>query len=154
MIQDMFHLRFPEYSSRGIASIKNGVIRENGIEVMMGKVLFDSGALQSSYISSELVDKNRESWKGRIVKHKGLVRLGDNQTTKEVNERITLRMEFQGDNQIQHAADVTAWVFDMPGLDAIIGLPDIVESYLEYFIECLRASKERIYDGIFALDGN
>ena len=41
MIQDMFHLRFPEYSSRGVASIKKGVIRENGIEVMMGKVLFD-----------------------------------------------------------------------------------------------------------------
>ena len=154
MIRDMLHLRFPEYSNRGVASIRKGVIRENGIEVTMGKVLFDSGALQSSYISRDLVDKNRDAWKGKIVRHKGLVRLGDNQTTKEVNERITLRMEFEDANQTQHAAEVTAWIFDMPGLDAIIGLPDIIESYLEYFIEFLRTSKERTYNGIFALDAS
>ena len=60
-------------------SIRSGVFREgeftvNRCGVKMKNVLFDTGALQASYVSSELVEKNREKWKLGIKPYTSIVK--------------------------------------------------------------------------------
>ena len=42
----------------------------------LDKVLMGTGALQSSYISKDLVDKHRDAWRGKVVQCDGNVRGG------------------------------------------------------------------------------
>ena len=44
------------------------------------KVLMDTGALHSSYISRDLVDKHRDAWRGKVMHVDGKDCLGDNKT--------------------------------------------------------------------------
>jgi len=141
MVQDLLQLRYPILNNK-VGSIHQGVIREDGEEVLLHKVLFDSGALHSSYVSKDLVDSRRTEWGSKITKATGLVRLGDNVTTQQVTERITLNVSFIDRHGTEHSARVCFWVFNMPGLDAIIGLPDILKHFLEFFVDKLEAAKE------------
>ena len=64
------------------ASIRSGVFREgeftvNRHGVKMKKVLFDTGALHASYVSSELVEKNREQWKRATKPSSSIARIVD-----------------------------------------------------------------------------
>ena len=47
----------------------------DGQIIALGKTLFDSGALHSSYVSSELVERNRSKLKDNLVHNPGLVYL-------------------------------------------------------------------------------
>ena len=51
-------------------------------------VLLDAGALYKSYISSVLVDNNRENWKDIILTYHSVERLADQKTTVETNEMV------------------------------------------------------------------
>jgi len=48
------------------------------------KVLMDTGALHSSYISRDLVDKHRDAWRGKVMHVDGKNCLGDNKTEVSV----------------------------------------------------------------------
>ena len=44
----------------------------------------DTGALHSSYISRDLVDKHRDAWRGKVMYVDGKDCLGDNKTEVSV----------------------------------------------------------------------
>ena len=48
------------------------------------KVLMDTGALHSSYISRDLVDKHMAAWRGKVRHVDGKDCLGDNKTEVSV----------------------------------------------------------------------
>ena len=52
----------------------------------MFNVLFDTGALHKFYISSDLVEKQREDWSKFIVHHNAIACLADQTTRIETNE--------------------------------------------------------------------
>ena len=148
MVQDLLQLRYPVLKKK-VASMDSGVICDEGVKILMKKVLFNSGAMHSSYISKELVDRNRSSWSSKIKAANGLVRLGDNVTTRPVTEQVTLTTKFTEADTTEHTAQVTFCVFEMPGLDAIIGLPDILDHFLNFFVNKLEAAKSESQGGLF-----
>jgi hypothetical protein len=52
----------------------------------LDKVLMDTGALHSSYISRDLVDKHRDAWRGKVMHVERKDCLGDNKTEVSVTE--------------------------------------------------------------------
>ena len=56
-------------------------------------MLWDSGALHSSYISLQWVDRYREALGDRVRNGGTLVRLGDSKTQVRLKEKVTLEVE-------------------------------------------------------------
>jgi len=107
---------------------REGIIQtEPAIKV--NKVLFDSGALHSSYAAKELIDRNREIFDTYIKKWNGKIKLGDNKTTISIEEIAVLPIIFYDDDGIKYDAEVTFCIFDTTGNELIIGLPDIVTKF-------------------------
>ena len=74
---------------------KNGELKlPTGDSLTLDKILFDSGALHSSYISKELVDQNRNELTPFLVPSPGLGRLGDNKTMANVKESLVIPVAF------------------------------------------------------------
>ena len=120
---------------------KQGTIRlETGDTLPLNRVLFDSGALHSSYINSDIVDKNRTELAPFLVANPGKVRLGDNRTLVEVKENLVIPIAFMHEGK-EFSAEVSFIVWAMPGLDAIIGLPDIIKSFCDAFISMIKSDK-------------
>ena len=56
----------------------------------LNKVLMDTGALHSSYISRDLVDKHRDAWRGKVMYVDGKDCLGGNKTEVSVTENVKI----------------------------------------------------------------
>ena len=103
-------------------TIRSGVFREgeftvNRWGVKMKNVLFDTGALQASYVSSELVEKNREKWKLGIKPHTLIVKMADQMTKVKTSEKMIGRISFKDNYQQEISGLVDAIVWTMPNLD-------------------------------------
>jgi hypothetical protein len=115
--------------------------RSKGKVYKLDRVLFDSGALSSSYIDQGLVDKFRDLWEDSIYEVDGEVKLADQTTTLKIKERALLELSFMNPNLMKTRAKVELTVMPMPGMDVIIGLPDILDSFLELFIDLLISAR-------------
>jgi hypothetical protein len=107
----------------------------------LDRVLFDSGALSSSYIDQGLVDKFRDLWESNIYQVDGEVKLADQTTTLKITERARLELSFMRPEIMKTRGKVNLTIMPMPGLDVIIGLPDILDHFLELFIDLLISAK-------------
>ena len=99
--------------------------------------LLDSGALGSSYASQIWVQEHPEA----ILERRKIdfeVKFGDSRTSQKLKEEVKVRMAVVDSNGKKHLADIWCKVLDT-GLKLIVGLPDLLDHYLEAFIEILRA---------------
>ena len=118
-------------------SVTRGVIRVNGSSIALNVILFDSGAIHRSYVSEELVNNHRDILGSSLVAVKSVVRLADQKTTKESKEELEAEIEVNADNNNVQTARLNMVVWSMPGMDLIIGLPDIVQHFRETFFDML-----------------
>ena len=65
------------YKQGNVRSITQGELVIGSYNQKLEKILFDTGALHRSYISKELVDRNRDKWYDSIVSARSVVRLAD-----------------------------------------------------------------------------
>ena len=122
-------------------SFWEGEFKAAGIPIKIVNVLFDTGALHKSYISSDLVERNREKWKDCIFPHRAVACLADQATRIETNEVIRGLLTFVGDDGItEYTGEVEAIVWTMPGMEFIVGLPDIAKNYVDLLTAMLRNS--------------
>lgn len=147
---EYFQVQYPGHSGK-CPVITCGDFQVNNNFVAIENTLFDSGALQASYISKEWVDKHREHIQRRIRPCRGRVRMADNKTVVEVHEHFRTLVTFtiRGTGEVV-AGVVDFWILDMPGPDsvkAIIGLPDILKSYLRVFVSMLEDAAEAVRAG-------
>ena len=110
-------------------------------EINLGFILFDTGALHRSYISEELVSKNRLKWKNNIKNNESLVRLADQRTVIGSKEELSGILTIMGNNHEEFTADLNFIVWSMPGMDIIIGLPDITDFYKEKLVQMISTMK-------------
>jgi len=135
-------LKYPELQAN-VASVCTGAIVVSGSRrLRLPNVLFDTGAMHGSYISKDLVDRYRKNMASRIRSVSGEVILGDSNTKIKVSERITLPVEFVDWKGNNYSAMIDFCVWSMPGLDAIIGLPDILDHFLVFLVDILEASRD------------
>ena len=141
MIADLLELTIPDYM-KGVVSITKGQIIHGDLRVPLERVLWDSGAMHSSYLSQKVVDEHRDQWMDKIYEAKGFVRLGDGETTINVKERIAIEVAFIDSVGGEYRATVDFCIWETPDLDAIIGLPDIVHTFLPCFVDILTPRNE------------
>ena len=128
------------------AAFREGEFVTNDRTAKMFSVLWDTGACQRSYISKELVDKNRRAWSSSLIPFSSTVRLADQFTTKRTKEMVRGVLSFVYDTGEEVSAEVDAVVWEMPSIDFILGLPDILSKFLDLFIDMLqRAKHEMLY---------
>ena len=72
----------------------------------LDKVLMNTGALHSSYISRDLVDKHRDAWRGKVMHVDGKNCLGDNKTEVSVTENVKIDVLLQAPDQQRVTATV------------------------------------------------
>ena len=103
-----------------------------GVSVSVFKVLFDTGALHKSYISADLVERYRDSWSSCIFPHRAVACLADQATRIETKEVVRGTLSFVADDgSTEYSGQVEAIVWNMPGMDFILGLPDITRNFVD-----------------------
>ena len=103
----------------------------------LGRVLMDTGALHSSYISRDLVDKHRDAWRGKVMHVDGKDCLGDNKTEVSVTENVKIDVLLQAPDQWRVTAIVYFCVWDMLGLNMILGVPVNLDYFLVVLVTVL-----------------
>ena len=96
--------------------------------------MFDTGSLHKSYISKELVDRYREQWSDSLVPVESLVRLADQKTVLGSKEELRARVTVFGSDGEEFTAMLDMVVWSMPGMDLIIGLPDITSYFKDKLV--------------------
>jgi len=123
---------------------RKGVWIVSDEETSLNRVLWDTGALARSYINKEIVNKNREKWKEVLKPYNSVVRLADQNTQVHTTEKVRGVLRFYDDQGAAVEAEVEAIVWDCPGIDFILGLPEIVKHYLDMFVVMLREAENDV----------
>ena len=97
----------------------------------------DTGALHSSYISRDLVDKHRDAWRGKVMHVDGKDCLGDNKTVVSVTENVKIDVLLRAPDQWRVTAIVYFCVWDMLGLNMILGVPVNLDYFLVVLVTVL-----------------
>ena len=85
---------------------------------------------EKSYISADLVERYRDSWSSCIFPHRAVACLADQATRIETKEVVRGTLSFVADDgSTEYSGQVEAIVWNMPGMDFILGLPDICLLY-------------------------
>ena len=129
-------------STEQVKSITGGTMRVNGNVVRLGTILFDTGALHRSYVSEDLVNSNRSKWEDKLTAVKSTVRLADQRTTKESKEELEAEVSVTLSDGSKQTAMLNLVVWNMPGMDMIMGLPDITKFYKDKFVDMLATVSE------------
>lgn len=130
----LFFHSFPD------ASVLSAVYREGHLNVPrhdplpLPRVLFDTGALHGSYISHSFVHSHREILSSHLLPTNSSVTLADNHTEVHIDHIISLPMSFRDDSGSSHSATITLHVFPMVHNTVIIGLPDILFHFGQFFL--------------------
>ena len=125
---------FPEAAI--VSSVyKDGRVVTSEKIIPVERVLFDSGALQASYVSSSFVEKYKEYFK--LAPVNGSICMADNKTKIPVTNIAHLDVEFESNDATVFRANIQFVVFDTSGHDMIIGLPHIVMHFLPMFCDML-----------------
>jgi len=74
-----------------------------------------------------------------------VAQLGDNKTRINLKEKVTLEIEASSpiSASTRRTGKLDFCVKNMPGMDAIIGLPDILDHSLDIFIDILESGRYR-----------
>ena len=112
-------------------------------------VLFDSGALQKSYISREVVERNRERWVSEIRPYNSTVSLADQMTKISTEEIVRGVLTFDDGLGGKISGELDAVVWPMRSIDFILGLPDLLTHFLDLFMFMLRVAREQILCSTF-----
>ena len=126
-------------------SMREGEFQAGGVSVSVLKVLFDTGALHKSYISADLVERYRESWSSCIFPHRAVACMADQATKIETKEVVRGILSFVADDgSTEYSGQVEAIVWNMPGMDFILGLPDITRNFVDLLTSMFRVTTNEV----------
>ena len=117
------------------AAFRVGEFETNGFTVKMLNVLLDSGACHRSYIARSIVKKHSGVWKRSISPFASTVRLANQVTTVHTTEKVRGQLSFVFDSGEEVSAEIDAVVWDIKSMEFILGLPDILEHFLDLFVD-------------------
>ena len=130
------------------AVIKQAVFRSGCLNLpqrilALENVLFDSGALQSSYISLAFINRHRV-WLSSFLHEVDIsVDMADGKTSVHINECLIVPVEFVDSSENLHKAEIVFCVLEMAQA-AIIGLPDILRSFFSLYKDMMESSLDQL----------
>ena len=107
----------------------------------LDKLTLDTGASSANYIGEKVLERI-----GNVVRYpcRHNARLGDGATRIWVTESVVLETQvYADDGSLEEPISTEYFVVPTLGDEAIIGLPDILGNYYEFFEKVLRAARER-----------
>ena len=132
---------------------KEGQLESGGKQVCVGRVLLDNGASSRNYIGQALVDRfpylELEPCPPRV-------RLGDNKTEVHITRYATLEVALYDEkSELTDSIFTESYVMPNLGDEIIIGLPDILGNYYDYFIGVLENARRKQckVERLYALHG-
>ncbi len=132
-----------------ISKYKSAVVREGLVlfgnqRINLPKVTLDSGASSGNYIGRQFLDRHLSSVLRQPCKHR--VRLGDGKTYMEVNNSVSLEVQLYDDEfHLYRPIWTSFYVVDTLGDEVIIGLPDLLGNYFEFFSTVLNAAARKSF---------
>ena len=125
---------------------KGTILVSENVIIDVTDVLFDSGAVQGSYVSEAFVRKNRRLLVPYRVKCRNRVKLADNETIVDLTEAYFLPMRFIDRNDSPHIGTALFWVLPTCSHDMIVGLPAIVMRFSELHKQMIDSAVAKIRD--------
>ena len=109
--------------------------------VYVGKALLDTGASGGNYIGEAMVAELKEAPR-EPCSHR--VTLGDGKTQIHITQCLTLDVAlYDEDGKLQPSTSVELYIMPSLGKEIIIGLPEILGNFYEYFIGVLERARAR-----------
>jgi hypothetical protein len=124
------------------------ILCDSGDEIFVQRVLFDTGALHHSYINEDIVNRNRDKWKDKFREVNVKVKLGDNNTCIEVKESVRVLLSLVDSNLKEHVRELDCYVWRMPGTGMIVGLPDILYNFVEFFQDLIVCGTKEVVNNL------
>ena len=91
--------------------------------------------------SAQMVERHRDSWSSCIFPHRAVACLADQATKIETKEVVRGTLSFVADDgSTEYNGQVEAIVWNMPGMDFILGLPDITRNFVDLLTSMLRVT--------------
>ena len=108
-------------------------------ECLITKMTLDTGASSGNYIGRKFIEDNFKNVKYDPCNH--IVRLGDGKSIMRIKNMVTLEISLL-DNYGERAKPITTefYVSESLGNEAIIGLPDLLGNYFDYFARILNGA--------------
>ena len=106
--------------------VRAGTLHGTLEDLVLGDILFDTGALHASYVDKGYVDANRESLKGKLSPMKAVARLADKKTMVKIEELLTAEITVLDSKGVGHTKTVPLLVLPSSCTQVIIGLPQII----------------------------
>ena len=120
---------------------REGVAVVKGYEIFLHRVLFDTGALCSTYVSRQWVDENIGLLQVFLVPVTSRVALAENVTVVPINHVINLTLSFIDCGLVEHSANLRCCVLPMSETSVIVGLPNILFELFHFFESMLRSAR-------------
>ena len=123
---------------------RKGCIVAGNKDLPLQDVLFDTGAVSASYISSRVVEKYKKYLEPYKRDCKGVVRLGATGHSVDVNEYYELELLFRSDNGKDFRNTIKLIHLDNDRNDVVIGWPHIVELFPDLFLDIFQKTRSHL----------
>ena len=120
---------------------REGVAVIGGQERYLPRVLFDTGALSSGYVSRQWIDENIDLPQNCLVPVTSRVSFADNVTVVPINHVINLTLSFIDCELLERSATLRCCVLPMPETSLIVGLPHVLFEFFHLFESMLRSAR-------------
>ena len=121
-----------------------GVVSLGTEDLFLPRVLFDTGALSSSYVSLQWVEDNKDAIGHLLLPSRSHVALADNVTVVPIDHIIDLPLSFVDYESTEHTATLRCCVLSMPETSLIVGLPHILFEFFLLFESMLRNAHSNV----------
>ena len=127
------------------AAMCEATIGHQGVMVTVPKLLLDTGAARASYAGKRILDKVGAAYEE--CNHR--VKLGDGDTHVMLNQRARVLVFIRGrDGKPRPPINTSFYVMPKLGEEIIIGLPDILGPYFNFFMEMMQHARLAQADSI------
>lgn len=122
---------------------REGEILLSDSQTLRFNSLWDTGASNSNYMSSEFYELNREALEPYSHEVDTAVVLGDRRTRIRLNTCVTLPIRFTDDSGVCHESEISLMVLNSDGRDVIIGMPSLITDYGQMFKSMITKAVDR-----------
>jgi len=105
--------------------------------------LWDTGASNANYMSSQFYEKHKEALEPLSVEVDTAVTLGDKKTRLKLNRMVTVQVRFFSDTGEAHEAEIPMMVLESDGRDAIIGMPSLITDFGQLFKQMVNKAVDK-----------
>jgi hypothetical protein len=136
----MMHEYVPRSKNKSVV-VREAVVTLNDCigETFLEKLTLDTGASNGNYIGRKFVEDNFREIEYEPCHHR--VRLGDGESVMTINKTVVLNISLLNDyGERTKPISTEFYVSDSLGDEAIIGLPELLGNYFEFFMHVLEGT--------------